>query len=325
MSKTGRFCRTQVVWVASLALLLLMLGACRKKAESDFQGYVEGDFVHVASSEPGRLEQLQVARGDTVAAGAPLFVLESEKEAAAARQAQEQLRAAEAQLKDIQEGKRPQEVDVIREQLAQAKAEAKKAAAQLIRDQAQVAAGGIPQSQLDRSQAAATATAARVREWKGQIDVANLPAREEQIQAQAAQVAAAQALWEQAKWRLDQKTQAASDSAFVSDTLYNEGEWVPAGRPVVRLLPPGNVKIRFFVPEAELGRIAMGQEVKLACDGCETSLTAKVTYVAEEAEYTPPIIYSNETRSKLVFMVEALPVSGAETLHPGQPVQVKLP
>jgi HlyD family secretion protein len=100
---------------------------------------------------------------------------------------------------------------------------------------------------------------------------------------------------------------------------------VPAGSPVVRLLPPANVKIRFFVPEPVVGSLRSGQKVALRCDGCEAAVTAAVTYVASEAEYTPPVIYSNETRAKLVFMIEARPAPGqAQSLHPGQPVTVTL-
>lgn len=303
---------------------VVALAGCSRPPENSFQGYVEGEFVHVASSEAGRLENLPVSRGDRVAAGTPLFSLESEHEAAARRQALEQVAAAEAQLQDLQSGKRPQELDVVRAQLAQAEAEARRAEADRARDEAQFEAGGIAQAQLDRSRAAADASAARVRELAGQLDVAGLPAREDQIRAQTAQVAAARAALEQADWRLEQKAVAAPAAGLIFDTLYRVGEWVPAGRPVVRLLPPENVKVRFFVPETEIGRLALGQAVVLHCDGCAAEIPAKVTYVSTEAEYTPPVIYSNENRSKLAFMVEAQPAADGADLHPGQPVQVDL-
>ena len=307
-----------------LAALGVALAGCSREVASDFQGYVEGEFVHVATSGAGRLERLSVARGDQVAAGAPLFALEAENEQAALRQAQEQLAAAEAQLQDIRSGKRPPELDVVRAQLAQAEAEATRAEADRARDEAQFEAGGIAQAQLDKTRSAATASAARVRELAGQLEVAGLPAREDQIRAQAAQASAARAALEQAEWRLKQKTVDAPAAGSVFDTLYREGEWVPAGRPVVRLLPPGNVKVRFFVSAPDLGRMAIGREVVLHCDGCAADISAKVTYVSTEAEYTPPVIYSNENRSKLAFMVEARPAAEGAELHPGQPVQVSL-
>jgi len=308
-------------WMA-LAIVWAAIG-CSREAGNAYQGYVEGEFVQVATSESGQLERLMVQRGGQVEAGAPLFALESEMESAIHRQAQGQLAAAEALLQDIQSGRRPQELDVIRAQLAQAETEAKRAEADRTRDEAQFTAGGIPQSQLDRSRAASESSSARVRELSGQLAVAELPARDDQIKAQTAQVAAAKAAVEQAEWRLGQKTILAPVSGLVFDTLYREGEFVSPGRPVVRLLPPENRKVRFFVPETELGRLSIGQEVVLRCDGRTEDIPARVTYISIEAEFTPPIIYSNESRSKLVFMIEAKPAASGVELHPGQPVQVR--
>ena len=311
-------------WMPGLAAAALLAAGCGREARDVFQGYAEADYVDVATAEPGQLESLGAAKGDAIAAGAPLFALEAAREAAALRQAQEQLAAAQAQLQDLRQGKRPPELDVVRAQLEQARAEATRAGAERARDAAQFASGGIAQAQLDRSQAAADAAAARVRELERQLDVAQLPARADQIAAQEAQAAAAQAAVDQAAWRLGQKTVAAPVAGQVFDVLYQPGEWVAAGRPVVRLLPPDNVKIRFFVPETALGALAVGQALAVRCDGCAEDIPAKITYVSPEAEYTPPIIYSNERRSKLVFMVEARPVEAGANLHPGQPVQAAL-
>ena len=308
------------------AVAIMVMAGCSNTQPPTYQGYVEGEFVNVSSSESGRLERLLVARGEHAPAGAPLFALEAEPQAAAVLQARQQHRAAEAQLKDLRTGKRPPEVEVIRAQLAQALAEEKKAAVRQVRDEAQYRGGGISQAQLDDSRAAASSSAARVRELRSQLEVAALPGREEQLKAQSANTAAARAALDQAEWKLRQKAVAASHSGLVFDTLYREGEWVPAGNPVVRLLPPEKVKVRFFVPETIVGAISPGREVVLRCDGCPAAVPAKVTYVSTECEYTPPIIYSNETRSKLVFMIEAHPSPDmAAGLHPGQPVAVRLP
>jgi HlyD family secretion protein len=266
---------------------------------------------------------LSVTRGQRVRAGTPLFALESINEAAAQRQARQQLSAEEARLKDLRTGKRPQELDVVRAQLAQAVAEEKKSAADLVRDEAQFKAGGISSARLDETRARAAADAARTRELGSQLDVAGLSAREDQIKAQAANVAAARAALEQAEWKLNQKAVAASGAGVVFDLMYREGEWVQAGSPVVRLLPPENIKVRFFVPETHLGTLTIGKIVLLRCDGCPAEIPAKVTYISTESEYTPPVIYSNETRSKLVYMIEARPsADNALVLHPGQPVEV---
>jgi HlyD family secretion protein len=146
--------------------------------------------------------------------------------------------------------------------------------------------------------------------------------RPDEIRAADAEAAAARAALTQADWRLRQRAVVAPAAATVVDTLFVQGEWVPAGAPVVSMLPPGNVKVRFFVPETKVMAVKVGQPVSVTCDGCAAPMEAKVTYVASQAEYTPPVIYSRDNRAKLVFLVEAR-ASGAQ-LRPGQPVDVVL-
>jgi HlyD family secretion protein len=304
---------------------LLALAGCSDDKTPAYQGYVEGEYVHVASPVGGRLERLAVQRGQLVEAKALLFELEADQETAAKQQADEQLKASEAQLADLKLGRRNPEVDVARAQLAQARAAEAQAEQQLKRDEAQFKAGGIARAQLDDSRANYEIKAARSRELAGQVEVTRLPAREDQIRAQDAQVAAARAASSQSGWRLDQKRVAATQGGLVVDTLYREGEWVPAGSPVVRMLPPKNVKVRFFVPEAVAGALKPGRDAVVRCDGCGADIAAKVSYISPAPEYTPPVIYSNETRAKLVFLVEARPaLENASRLRPGQPVAVVL-
>jgi len=307
-----------------IILLAFALVGCSERTPGAWQGYVEGEFVNVATSASGRLEELLVKRGDEVAVGTRLFVLEAIDRAAAQRQAQEDLRQAEAKLADMRVGKRPQEQDVTRAQLAQAQADEQRSAAQLARDEAQFRIGGIARQQLENSRAAEEANAAHVRQLQSALAVDTLPSRGDQLKAQEAQIESARAVLAQAAWRLGQTTATATQSGRVFDTLYRQGEWVASGSPVVRLLPPQNVKVRFFVPEPELGGIAVGRAVAIHCDGCAADVPAAISYISTEAEYTPPVIYSNETRSKLVFMVEARPrPAEAARLHPGQPVSVR--
>ncbi|PND30339.1 secretion protein HlyD [Achromobacter pulmonis] len=307
------------------AALALLLAGCGKDEQPFFQGYAEGEYVYVASSEPGRLADLPVRRGQQVAAGAPLFALEAGRETAAREQASAQLAAASAQLADTATGKRPAEVDVTRAQLAQAEAASQRSAAQLRRDTEQLRIGGIARAQLDESRERARADAARVRELKAQLDVAALPGRDEQRAAQAADVEAARAALAQADWTLAQKRQAAPAAGLVFDTLYRVGEWVPAGSPVVSLLPPGNIKVRLYVPQSALGVLKLGQQLMVRCDGCGDPIPVRIDYISTQAEYTPPVIYSRESRSKLVYMIQARPApEAAARLHPGQPLEAAL-
>jgi HlyD family secretion protein len=267
-----------------------------------------------------------VERGETVEPGVALFELESTPEAAAVRQAGETLTATKAQLADLGTGKRRTEVEVTLAQLEQAKAAEKQSASQLERDRAQLEAGGISRAQLEASLARHEVDEAKVRELQSQLLVAEEAARPAQIRAQGSQVAAAQAALDQTRWRFDEKRVVAKQAGLVVDTLFREGEWVPAGQPVVRLLPPANVKVRFFVPQPQLSLFPVGGRLVVRCDGCPAPVAATVSHVSPGPEYTPPVIYSNETRAKLVFLIEARPTApSGPPLRPGQPVEVSLP
>ena len=110
-------------------------------------------------------------------------------------------------------------------------------------------------------------------------------------------------------------------TGVVQQIYYRPGELVPANRPVVSILPPGNIKIRFYVPEGELPKVAVNDRVKVSCDGCADNLVARVSFISRTSEYTPPVIYSQEERAKLVFLIEARPET-PEAFRVGQPVSV---
>jgi len=134
----------------------------------------------------------------------------------------------------------------------------------------------------------------------------------------------AKANLEWSQTRLARRNAYSPSDATVEQIYYRPGETVPAGRPVLALLPPGNLKFRFFAPQAVLPEIKYGETVGISCDGCEKGLTAKVSFIARSVEYTPPVIYSQEERAKLVFLIEARP-EHPEKFRVGQPVTVTLP
>ena len=307
------------------SLLLLALAGCGS-AEHPLQGYVEGEYLRVGAPFAGTLQQLSVRRGDTVAVGAPLFALERENETAARREAQERLAAAEARLANLQTGKRPVEVEVVAKQLQQARAGRDLSATNLKRQQELFAKGFVSKAALDDAQTSAKRDEERVAELEAGVMTQKLPARPDEIKAAEADAKAARELLAQADWKLAQRAFAAPAAGLVHDTYYNPGDFVPAGSPVVSILPPGNVKARFYVPETELARIKPRSEVTLACDGCGNPIRARVDFVSDKAEFTPPVLYSKENRAKLVFLVEARPVAAdAAKLKPGQPIDVTLP
>ncbi|MCB1059378.1 MAG: HlyD family efflux transporter periplasmic adaptor subunit [Calditrichaeota bacterium] len=306
-----------------LAVAWLAFSGCSEAQDGEYQGYVEGDYVDVASSQAGRLDSVAVTRGDTVAEGAALYYLEATIESEGLKQAQEQLATAQAQLSDMQQGRRPAEINVIKAQLEQAIANRKSIQSRLSREEKIYGEGSLSPEGMDELRAQADMAEAKVTEMENQLKVASLPARTDQLKAQEGIAASAEAAVLQAKWKLDQKAVHATDGGLVVDVLYQVGEWIPAGYPAVRLLPEENRKIRFFVPESQLSMVKTGQEVVVHADGWTSGVPATVSFVSTTAEYTPPIIYSNETRSKLVYMIEARPVDMAAHLNVGQPVTVR--
>jgi HlyD family secretion protein len=280
---------------------LLFLEACSSGGKSVYQGYAEGEYVRVAAPFAGSLTALAVKRGDRVQAGAPLFVLEQENERAARLEAEERLKKASDSL------------DAARAQRVQAAAQLKHAEQTYRRTRELAGKRFLSPQALDDARSSLD---------QARAGLASLDAL---ATAAAAEAEAAKAVLAQAKWRLDQKTVAAPVAGAVDDTLYVKGEWVPAGSPVVSLLPPQNIKARFFVPESRLGGLMPGQAVELRCDGCAAPIAATISFIASQAEYTPPVIYSKENRAKLVYLVEARPKpEDAVKLHPGQPLDVQL-
>jgi HlyD family secretion protein len=303
----------------------LAIASCSDPRPESLQGYAEGEYVRVASPFAGQLQRLAVKRGDQVKSGDPLFALEQVNEAAARREAADRLARAQAQLENLRKAKRPTEIEAVRAELDQAEADLRLAEANVKRQEELFRENFISRERLDDARTTVARDRARVAEMRAQLATANLPARADATRAADAEVAAAPAALDQADWRLEQKAQRAPQDGLVQETLFVQGEWVPAGAPVVNLLPPGNIKVRFFLPETQLGAVRIGQPVQMTCDGCGAAVSGAVTYIAPQAEFTPPVIYSRERREKLVFLVEARPApADATRLHPGQPVEVAL-
>lgn len=309
--------------LSPILLLLLLLAACQPAARGGWSGYAEGEYVYVAAPLAGRLETLDVHAGQDVARGALLFALDDEAERAARDEALARARSAQAQAANTETGRRREEVAMTQAQLVQARTQAALAARELARQQGLVAQGFVSPARIDDAQAAVDQTRARVAELEAALAVARLPARRDEQRAALAQAEAASQAVRGSDWRTAQKQQHALLDARVADTYFRAGEYVPAGQPVLALLPPGAVKARFFVPEAEIATLAAGQAVQLSCDGCGAPIPARIRRIATRAEYTPPVIYSNAQRAKLVFMVEAWPeAKDAARLRPGQPLDV---
>lgn len=288
------------------------------------QGYVEGEFVRIAPEATGRLVRLDVARGQDVAEGAPLFALDDRDERAALAQAEAEKAAAEAQLADLLTGRRPEEIRVLDAQLAEAQALLDDAQKTFKRSQELSDKAVASAAALDQAQSNLAAAQARVEAARQNRAVAELPARPDAIEAARKTVAARDAVLQQARTRLERRQRTAPAAGRIDDTFFRVGEIVPAGQPVVSLLPPAGRKIVFFVSEPQRALVHPGARVALSCDSCASGLTATVSNMASQAEFAPPVIYSTESRAKLVYRVEARPEGAAGTLEPGQPLDVAL-
>jgi HlyD family secretion protein len=288
--------------------LLLAFAGCARHGPPAWQGYLEGEFVYVAAPLGGQLEALSVQKGAQVAAGAPLFALERSAELAAQHQ-------ASARLADLQKGQRPTELAAVEAHLAQARATAELSSRELAREEKLFAGNASTANDLDRARLTHEANLRAIDQLAAELETAQLGSRPDVVEA-------AQAALAQADWSVAQKSQSAPCAGLVFDTLYRVGEFVAAGSPVVALLPPENIKVRFFVPEADFATLRAGATVHVVVAG-RSPLDARISYLSPQPEYTPPVLYNRDNREKLVFMVEAVfSAADARNLHPGQPVDV---
>lgn len=311
--------------VLTICAGILFGSGCARREAAGYQGYLEGEFVYVAAPLGGQLEKLSVARGTRVEAGAPLFTLEQSAELSALREVAERMRQSQARLADLRKGLRPTELAALDARLAQARAAAELSTLELERATRLHQTTVLSDDDFDRVRLNHETNTKLVAETEAQLATARLGGRSDLIAAAEADAAAAQAALDRAGWSVAQKNRSAPAAALVYDTLFREGEFVAAGQPVVSLLPPANIKVRFFVPEADYAKLKTGALVKVTLTGLPTPLEARISYLSPKPEYTPPILYNRENRAKLVFLIEAVfDPAAARDLHPGQPADVTL-
>lgn len=313
-------------WLCGLALIGALLPGCpADDGPAVLNGYVEGDYVLLAPLETGRVASLEVREGARVRRGDVVFRLDDGGLSHDVAQARSRLAQAEAQLADLEQGKRQEEVAITQAQLDSARAQLADAEIELARQSTLRRERVVSQSAMDTAQAARDRAQANMAAVARQVTVDRLPAREQEISAARSNVEALRASLAYSEWRLSQFIVTAPADGTVEDVLRRPGETAGPDAAVASLLPPGNRKVRFFVPEAMRSRVSPGLRLSIACDGCASGMTAVVRSISTQAEFTPPVIYSIESRQKLVFAVEARPEGEALGLSPGQPVDVTLP
>lgn len=311
-------------FLCSLGLLAAILPFC-PPAMPVHNGYIEGEYVLMAPREAGRIERMAVVEGQIVKAGDLLFKIDTSEISRQVDAAKARLAQAEAQLADLETGERREELAVLESALAAQEAALADANRVMARQKDLYERRVVSKAALDDATAKRDSAEALTQQARRRIEVAKMPARGRAIDAARQHVESARADVAQMSWRESQFEVKAPADAVVDRVFRREGEMAASDKPALQLLPPGNRKVRFFVNEQERSSFAPGTIVKVSCDGCPDTLEATVSRVASQAEFTPPVIYSVESRDKLVYAVDARPDarSGA-TLHPGQPVDVRL-
>jgi HlyD family secretion protein len=308
-------------WIAGLFAAIIPGHAA---APPQFLGYVEADYVYAAAPSPGTIESIAVGEGSTVNAGDVLFVLAHAQQTSQLAAAEARVTAAEATVENLKTGGRSAEIEVARANLDQAEAQLALANTALARTNELFDKGLAPQARLDTDQATADSAVARVAQLRAQLEVTELPARDAQLANAEAMLVAAQADAERARSDLSDRTIVAPVDGLVETLFYSAGETAAAGVPVLSIIPVDALEVKFYVGETERVNLKLGDTVSVTCDGCEAPISAILTHLASQPQFTPPVIYSRDERNRMVFLAEAT-LMDASGLLPGQPVTVGQP
>ncbi|PQA89025.1 HlyD family secretion protein [Hyphococcus luteus] len=282
---------------------VLMAAGCSDQSADRLSGYIEAETLYMAPQEAGVIGGILVKEGDQVSKGDVLFRMKADRVSYQVEQASAAAKSAK---------KRVDETGALAKAVNEAKADLDRVALDFARTQKLYKEGFVAKVKLDNEYAALTAAEARLERARAERDAAR-----EDYQSVEAQAGLA-------KQRLNDLAVTAPKAGTIERIYRREGEVAAAGDPVAALLPPDNVKLRFYAPEAMLSAFQPGQEISFNCDGCAEAGRARITYVASEPQFTPPVIYSLEERDKLVFLIEARPLN-PEGLRPGLPVDIATP
>lgn len=305
--------------------IFFLLSACSDHHTTHLLGYIEGRYVYLSSPISGQLIQLAVRKGEFVKPGQLAWKLDPQPEASELAAAEANLQAAQQDLENIKRGERNTIIKRLEAQISQAQANLIYSKKTYERNVELRKTNAISQAAVDQSRALFDADTQKLQETQANLAEAKLGARTHLILAQEAKVQSAQNAVTKYRWMVDQKTVQFTQAGYVQDTLFRQNEFVPSSKPVIQFLPPQNRIVVFFIPEKKLTQIRPGQTISFTCDGCNKPFSAVIDYISSQAEYTPPVIYSQDSREKLVYEVEAkVSESIAKDVTPGLPVEITL-
>lgn len=303
--------------------LIIAISSCNRPQHPQFEGYIEGESIFLASPFYGVLDKLSVQRGQQVHKGQLLFSLDPNPQQITIAQAQADLEQAKNTLADLKKPRRSPEIAAIEAQIEQTNAQITLAQIRVSRYQKLFAKQATDKDTLDAALANLQQQQDLKLQYESNLELAKMGNREDQIKAQQNLIDSLTARLNQAKWDLSQKTIFAPANGVVFDTYYRAGEFVAAQQSVLSVLTPENIQIEFFVPLKFLAQIKTGQKITFDCDGCQTNNEAVISYVSPDAEYLPPLVYSRDNDSKLVFRIKAH-ILNPTLFKPGQPVMVSI-
>lgn len=313
-----------ILYPLSAILIMMIMNGCDRYKKEKMQGYIDAKLFYASSLKSGELIVRSFYRGDKVQKGDILFELEEEPEKSALELGKENIVENKARLEDLKKGQRPSEIEAIEARIEQAEARHKLAALMWRRQQDLYEKQSIDKATVDAAKRELDESTALQEELKANLETAKLGSRIDLITAAQAQLEASEADLERLQWEYDQKIVKSPVNGTVFDYYYKVGENVPANKPVISILYPEEVKAIFYVSEPELSQLQLGQKIKILCDGCKDDLIGTITFISPVAEYTPPVIYSVDRRSELVFRVEAsFDPKEVSTMHMGLPIEVQ--
>ncbi|MDP5129579.1 MAG: HlyD family efflux transporter periplasmic adaptor subunit [Paraglaciecola sp.] len=316
------------IWrhISCSVLGVVLLMSCDTESEQHrYTGYVEAELVYLAAPQAGWLSNMPWQAGDTLTSNTLVFSLDDEQQLAAIKEAQARLAQAKAQERNGLTGAREQEIAELNAQRQQAQVAVDFAASEKTRWNKLVEEGLAPASKSSQVNADYASSIAKLKTITAGIEVARLGVRQELTNSAIAAEQAAQANLEQAQWQLSQRQVISQISGKIEEIFYRQGEFITAGKPVLAILPKDALIIRFFVPQAALSQFNVGQSVNIHADGVTAPIDAHIFHIARSAEFTPPVIYDEQSRQKLMFLLEArlfAQDAGDHLLRPGLPVEV---
>ncbi|MDA3053372.1 HlyD family efflux transporter periplasmic adaptor subunit [Campylobacter sp. JMF_01 NE2] len=286
-------------------------------------GYIEAEFTYISPYNSGILDEIYVQKGQKISPADKLFCVDKGLGEANVKIAQNEVNKAKSNYENLIKGKRQSEISALNAQLNSAKIALENAQKEFFRAQKLFKSNTISKSEFDQKSANFDTAKAKVAEFEAVLQTANLGARDDEIEIAKTNIAIAEQNLEKTKLIFAKNTAVSQHSGQIYDIYFKKGEFVGANSPVLSILEPQNIKVRFFVPQKILAKLKIGDEIGVSCDGCEGEKPAVISYISPSAEFTPPVIYSVASREKMVFMLEATFAPNTE-FKPGLGVSVRI-